>query len=96
MFNTLKISLYSIVVGFPLPIILAIISNQLRVGKFRKIFQVTTYLPHFISTMVMCGMIILFLSPTSGLLANVFKSVGITIPDFLSKPTSFAGVLCLE
>lgn len=92
MFNTLKISLYSIVVGFPLPIILAIISNQLRVGKFRKIFQVTTYLPHFISTMVMCGMIILFLSPTSGLLANVFKSVGITIPDFLSKPTSFAGV----
>ena len=43
MFNTLKISLYSIVVGFPLPIILAIISNQLRVGKFRKIFQVTTY-----------------------------------------------------
>ena len=52
----------------------------------------TTYLPHFISTMVMCGMIILFLSPTSGLLANVFKSVGITIPDFLSKPSNFAGV----
>jgi protein lplB len=42
--------------------------------------------------MVMCGMIILFLSPTSGLLANVFKSVGITIPDLLSKPSHFAGV----
>ena len=78
--NTLKISIYSILVGFPLPIVLAIICNQIRVGKFKKIFQVTTYLPHFISTMVMCGMIILFLSPSSGLLANVLKLVGLKMP----------------
>ena len=63
MMNTLKISIYSILVGFPLPILLALLCNQLRAGKFKKVFQVTTYLPHFISTMVMCGMIILFLSP---------------------------------
>ncbi len=92
MMNTLKISIYSIVVGFPLPILLALLCNQLRAGKFKKVFQVTTYLPHFISTMVMCGMIILFLSPNSGLIANIFKTLGWTMPNLLSKPDSFAGV----
>ena len=92
MMNTLKISIYSILVGFPLPIFLALLCNQLRAGKFKKVFQVTTYLPHFISTMVMCGMIILFLSPNSGLIANIFKSLGWTMPNLLSKPDSFAGV----
>ena len=92
MMNTLKISIYSILVGFPLPILLALLCNQLRAGKFKKVFQVTTYLPHFISTMVMCGIIILFLSPNSGLIANIFKSFGWTMPNLLSKPDSFAGV----
>ena len=92
MMNTLKISIYSILVGFPLPILLALLCNQLRTGKFKKVFQVTTYLPHFISTMVMCGIIILFLSPNSGLIANIFKSLGWTMPNLLSKPDSFAGV----
>ena len=92
MMDTLKISIYSILVGFPLPILLALLCNQLRAGKFKKVFQVTTYLPHFISTMVMCGMIILFLSPNSGLIANIFKSLGWTMPNLLSKPDSFAGV----
>ena len=92
MMNTLKISIYSILVGFPLPILLALLCNQLRAGKFKKVFQVTTYLPHFISTMVMCGIIILFLSPNSGLIANIFKSLGGTMPNLLSKPDSFAGV----
>ena len=92
MMNTLKISIYSILVGFPLPILLALLCSQLRAGKFKKVFQVTTYLPHFISTMVMCGMIILFLSPNSGLIANIFKSLGWTMPNLLSKPDSFAGV----
>ncbi len=92
MMNTLKISIYSILVGFPLPILLALLCNQLRTGKFKKFFQVTTYLPHFISTMVMCGMIILFLSPNSGLIANIFNSLGWTMPNLLSKPDSFAGV----
>ena len=92
MMNTLKISIYSILVGFPLPILLALLCNQLRTGKFKKVFQVTTYLPHFISTMVMCGMIILFLSPNSGVIANIFKSLGWTMPNLLSKPDSFAGV----
>lgn len=90
--NTLKISLYSIVIGFPLPIVLALVCNQIRIGWFKKFFQVTTYLPHFISTMVMCGMLILFLSPTNGLIANLLDLFGISMPALLSKPTSFASV----
>lgn len=90
--NTLKISIYSILIGFPLPILLAIICNQIRVEKFKKFFQVTTYLPHFISTMVMCGMLILFFSPSSGLIANFLSIFGIDMPALLSNPESFAGV----
>ncbi len=90
--NTLKVSIYSILIGFPLPIVLAIICNQIRVEKFKKFFQVTTYLPHFISTMVMCGMLILFLSPSSGMVTNLLKIVGIKLPALLSIPKYFAGI----
>lgn len=90
--NTLNISLYSIAVGFPLPIALAILCNQIREQKFKKFFQVTTYLPHFISTMVMCGMILLFLSPSTGLMANFLGLLGIQMPNLLSNPSSFSGV----
>lgn len=90
--NTLKISLYSILVGFPLPIMLALMVNQMRNGQFKKFFQVITYLPHFISVMVMCGMIIMFLSPSSGLLANVLEKFGINLPNLLASPNRFADI----
>ena len=59
--NTIVISLYTIAVTFPLPIIMALMVNQIRSTKFKKVLQVATYLPHFISVVVMSGMIILFL-----------------------------------
>ncbi|SIQ74532.1 putative aldouronate transport system permease protein [Domibacillus enclensis] len=90
--NTLTISLYSILVGFPLPIALAILCNQLRIGLFKKVFQVTTYLPHFISTMVMCGMILIFLSPSTGLVANILGLVGLNMPNLLSDASLFSSV----
>jgi putative aldouronate transport system permease protein len=90
--NTLSISMYSILIGFPLPIILAILCNQIRVERFKKIFQVTTYLPHFISTMVMAGMILIFLSPSNGLIANVLNLIGLEMPNLLSNPTAFKDV----
>ncbi len=90
--NTLKISIYSMIVGFPLPIILALICNQIRLEKFKKFFQVTTYLPHFISTMVMCGMLLLFLSPNNGLIANALKLLNINMPNLISNPNRFASV----
>lgn len=90
--NTLNISLYSLLVGFPLPIALAILCNQIRVGMFKKVFQVTTYLPHFISTMVMCGMILIFLSPSNGMIANLLSLIGIEMPNILSKSSLFSSV----
>lgn len=90
--NTLTISVYSIVVGFPLPIALALMCNQIRNGRFKKFFQVTTYLPHFISTMVMCGLILIFLSPSSGLFANIFNALGVKTPNLMAQATSFKHV----
>lgn len=90
--NTLSISLYSILVGFPIPIGIALLSNQIRREKFKKVFQVTTYLPHFISTMVMAGMILLFLSPSTGLVANFLNLFNIEMPNLLSGPSFFNDV----
>jgi len=90
--NTLEISLYSILVGFPIPILLALLCNQIRHELFKKTFQVVTYLPHFISTMVMAGMIIIFLSPSTGLIANILKLFGIEMPNFLASPSAFSSV----
>lgn len=87
--NTLTLSIYGIIVGFPLPIILALMCNQIRNQRFKKVFQVTTYLPHFISTMVMCGLILIFLSPSSGLIANTFRLFGIEIPNLMASTSAF-------
>jgi putative aldouronate transport system permease protein len=87
--NTLVLSIYGILVGFPLAIILALMCNQLRNGLFKKTFQVVTYLPHFISTMVMCGLILLFLSPSRGLIANLFKLFGGEFPNVMASDHAF-------
>lgn len=90
--NTLILSLYSILVGFPLPILLALMCNQMKTRGFKKVFQVITYLPHFISTMVMCGLILIFLSPSSGLFANLFKLLGHEFPNVMSSAAGFKHV----
>ncbi|MBO6239758.1 MAG: sugar ABC transporter permease [Butyrivibrio sp.] len=90
--NTLVLSLYSILVGFPLPILLALMCNQMKTRGFKKVFQVITYLPHFISTMVMCGLILIFLSPSSGLFANLFKLLGHEFPNVMSSAAGFKHV----
>jgi len=90
--NTLVISLYGMVVGFPLSIALALMCNHMRGKMFKKVFQVITYLPHFISTMVMCGLILIFLSPSSGLFANIFKLFGWEFPNLIASETAFSHV----
>ncbi|MBQ7657962.1 MAG: sugar ABC transporter permease [Butyrivibrio sp.] len=90
--NTLILSVYSILVGFPLPILLALMCNQMKTKMFKKVFQVVTYLPHFISTMVMCGLILIFLSPSSGLFANLWKLFGATFPNLMASAANFKHV----
>lgn len=90
--NTLTLSLYGIVAGFPLPILLALMCNQMKTKRFKKVFQVVTYLPHFISTMVLCGLILIFLSPSSGLFANIFRVFGQEFPNVMADKNAFKHV----
>jgi putative aldouronate transport system permease protein len=87
--NTLSISLYSLAVGFPIPIILALAFNEIRNGYFKKMAQTVTYAPHFISMVVMAGMIITFLSPSTGIVTNIIEGLGFESPDFLTDPRWF-------
>ena len=90
--NTLVISIYSIAVTFPLPIVLALMCNQMMAKRFKKFFQVSTYLPHFISTVVMCGMIILFLSPSQGIIAKLLSFVGVQLPNLMGQASAFSSI----
>ena len=74
--NTLTLSLYNIVVGFPLPIILAIVLNNTRNLKWKKFAQTITYMPHFISTVVLVGMMNIFFSPSSGIVNEILELLG--------------------
>ncbi|OWA37979.1 sugar ABC transporter permease [Saccharibacillus sp. O16] len=94
--NTLSISLYGLLVGFPLPILLALAFNEIRNGPFKKTVQTVTYAPHFISMVVMAGMIITFLTPSSGMIVNLLELVGITPPSFLTDPRWFKTVYVLS
>lgn len=90
--NTLVISCYTILVTFPLPIALALLCNQMKALKFKKFFQVVTYLPHFISTVVMCGMIILFLSPSTGIIAKLAGLLGFKLPNLMGTASAFPSI----
>ncbi len=72
--NTLLINLYVLVFCFPMPIILALLLNELRSQMFKKTVQTITYLPHFISMVVMCGMIVNFVAP-SGIITQLVNFV---------------------
>ncbi|MDE6282100.1 MAG: sugar ABC transporter permease, partial [Oscillospiraceae bacterium] len=82
--NTVLISLFSLLWSFPIPIILSLIINQLRFARFKRVVQTVLYAPHFISTMIICGMIRIFLSPTGGLL-NLILGTQI---DFLTHSSA--------
>ena len=71
--NTLYISILKMVCGFPIPIILALMMNEMRNMKFKKVSQTLLYLPHFISWVVMAGLIMNMLDPTTGLVTAILK-----------------------
>jgi putative aldouronate transport system permease protein len=87
--NTLSLSLYGLAAGFPIPILLALGINQMKLGPFRKTFQVAIYLPHFISTVVMVGMILIMLSPSAGLMGIIFNLLGKEAPNLMGRPELF-------
>ena len=82
--NTLKLSLYGLLWGFPVPIILALILNRMKREGIKRKIQLLIYLPNFISVIVLCGMIKIFLSPV-GPINSLFG----TSRDFMSMPEAF-------
>lgn len=88
LWNTLSLSLYSLVAGFPMPILFALFLNYITNVKLKKTAQMITYAPHFISMVVYCGMILVFLS-SDGVVNQILKLLGINEIAFLSNPSSF-------
>ena len=74
--NTVLLSVLLLICSFPIPILFALIVNQYKEGKFRRLLQTVSYAPHFISTVVMVGMVLLFLSPSSGLYGTIVRLFG--------------------
>lgn len=90
--NTLGVSIYSLIAGFPIPIIMALLLNQTRNQSFKKIVQTVTYAPHFISVVVLCGMLMVFLSPSSGVINHIISALGGEKIFFLAKPELWRGI----
>lgn len=89
--NTLTISISSIVIGFPAPILLALLINELRFKHFAKVVQTITYLPHFISLVVICGMIKEFTSDT-GIVSSIVGIFTGRSESLLNFPKYFVAV----
>lgn len=86
--NTLLISLYSIIFGFPVPIIFALLLNEIRNSLFKRVVQTATYMPHFLSLVVVAGMIVNFTS-VDGLINDIIAALGGERIPFLMKPEYF-------
>lgn len=93
--NTLLISLYSLLFSFPAPILLALLLNELRCRWFKRCVQTVSYLPHFISTMVICGMIIDF-TRSDGLISDVLAFFGVQRQTMLLNPMLFRPIYIIS
>lgn len=95
--NTLGISLGKLLIGFPAPIILALLLNELRSARFKKIVQSVSYLPHFISWVILSGMITRMLSSEGGYVNDLLVGIGLmkTPMMFLGKEAFFWPILIL-
>lgn len=87
--NTLVLSFYQLLVSFPFPIILALILNHTRREKLKKLTQTVTYAPHFISLVVLTGMLYLFLSPSTGIINVILKKLGMPSVYFMGSENWF-------
>lgn len=86
--NTLLLNIYGLLWGFPIPIVLALLLNEVRAGKYKRVIQTVSYLPHFISTVVVCGMVVNFLT-SDGLINQLVLKFGGERIMFLMEPGWF-------
>lgn len=90
--NTLWISFYSLLVGFPIPIIFALAINQLSGGWFKRTIQMVSYAPYFISTVVVAGILIQFLDLRRGPINLLLQTLGMSPVNFMGSPEWFPSI----
>lgn len=89
--NTLSITLYSLAL-YPLPIIFALLLNEVSQKWFKKGVQMITYMPHFLSEVVVCSLVILFLDRTTGPINNLIEMLGGERIGFMNMPEAFSSI----
>ena len=94
--NTFIISFFTLVCGFPAPIFLALVINSLRQKKLKRVIQTAVYMPYFISTVVLAGMLYIFLSPTSGIFNHVRQAMGLNPIDYMSEAAAFRPIYIIS
>lgn len=87
--NTILLNVYDVIFHFPAPIILAILLNELKSVLFKRIVQTISYMPHFLSTVVIVGMVVNFLSPQSGIVNHILAALGFERIMFMGMPEWF-------
>ncbi len=94
--NTLSISILNLVLGFPIPIIFALLLNQMTSKAYKRIIQTVSYAPYFISMVVLVGMLYILLSPSYGVVNHVLAAMGQERVFFMAKPELFAAIYVLS
>ena len=94
--NTFTISLLTLAVTFPLPILLALMVNEVENKHWKNCFQTVTYAPHFISTVVLCGIVLLFLDTNTGIVNYLIRLLGLPAVDFMQTPGCFKWIYVLS
>lgn len=87
--NTILLSIFNLLWSFPIPVIFALLLNQVRNKRFKAFIQTVTYAPNFISVVVLVGMVTLFLAPGSGFLTGLFQKMGAKDSLYLVRPEYF-------
>lgn len=94
--NTILINVYGLIFGFPVPIILALLFNEVRNGRFRTISQTISYIPNFVSSVVIAGLVVNFLSPSNGIVNILLEKLGADPIYFLIKPQYFRTIFVAQ
>lgn len=94
--NTLTLSGLNLLIGFPIPILLALMANEIKSDKIKRTFQTVSYAPYFISTVVMCGMVLLFISPSSGIINKFLNLLGMESVPFIQEPSMYKWIYALS
>ncbi len=93
--NTILLNLLDLVIGFPAPIILALLLNELTFAKFKRVTQTVAYMPHFLSWIIISGMALQLFAPSTGLLNIMLNSLGVESVPFLNDPKHWVATYIL-